>query len=126
MYLPESKDCGRVRWVDALDAFERLSPTAVVSGHKRDGDPDSSETSRARPYIQQFALAAEEAAGHQDLSEAMVALYPARTNRGVLLNSAKSVTLRRSNSAKTGPVLSAFAVERLQLAVLRRRPSQGP
>ncbi|MFG3061997.1 hypothetical protein ACGFYM_25955 [Streptomyces sp. NPDC048231] len=96
-------------------------------------------TSRARRYIQQFALAAEKAAGHEDLPKAMVALYPDRINRGVLLNSAKSVMLRRSKaipglevlprgafSAKTRPVLPALAVERLQLAVLRRRPSQGP
>jgi glyoxylase-like metal-dependent hydrolase (beta-lactamase superfamily II) len=53
MYLAESKDGGRVQWLDALDALdalgalERLAPTAVVSGHKRDGDLTARKTSRA-------------------------------------------------------------------------------
>jgi len=92
LYLAESKGTGRRDWLDALDTIERLAPTAVVAGHKRDGDPDSPEDiERTRRYIQQFDAAVEKAGNYQDLYEAMIALYPARINRGVLWNSAKSV-----------------------------------
>ncbi|GHH75229.1 MBL fold metallo-hydrolase [Streptomyces sulfonofaciens] len=92
LYLAESNGGGRAQWLDALSALERLSPSAVVSGHKRDGDPDSPhDIARTRRYIQQFDAAVGEAAGHLDLYEAMVAAYPERLNRGVLWNSAKSV-----------------------------------
>jgi glyoxylase-like metal-dependent hydrolase (beta-lactamase superfamily II) len=92
LYLAESQGSGRARWLEALDAVERLGPTAVVAGHKRDGDPDSpGDIARTRRYIQQFDAAAAKATGHLDLYEAMVAAYPDRLNRGVLWNSAKSV-----------------------------------
>ncbi|ETK38059.1 MBL fold metallo-hydrolase [Microbispora sp. ATCC PTA-5024] len=92
LYLAESKGNGRKEWLGALDAIESLRPAAVVSGHKRDGDPDSPEDiGRTRRYIEDFTAAAEKAGSHTDLYEAMVALYPDRRNRGVLWNSAKSV-----------------------------------
>lgn len=93
LYLAESKGSGRSHWLAALDTIEKLAPTAVVAGHKRDGDPDSPEDiARTRRYIQDFDAAAETAAGYQDLYDAMIALYPNRVNRGVLWNSAKAVT----------------------------------
>jgi hypothetical protein len=92
LYLAESKGAGRDQWLDALDTIERLGPTAVVSGHKRDGDPDSpDDIARTRGYIQQFDAAAGRAEGYRDLYEAMVTAYPGRLNRGVLWNSAKAV-----------------------------------
>ena len=92
LYLAESKGTGRRDWLDALDVIEGLAPTAVVAGHKRDGDPNSPEDiARTRRYIQQFDAAAEKADSYLDLYEAMAALYPDRINRGVLWNSAKSV-----------------------------------
>lgn len=92
LYLAESKGDGRARWLDALDTLERLAPTAVVSGHKRDGDPDSpQDIARTRHYIEQFGAEAAKATGHLDLYRAMVDLHPHRINRGVLWNSAKSV-----------------------------------
>jgi len=92
LYLAESKGTGRSDWLTALETLEKLAPTAVVSGHKRDGDPDSPEDiARTRRYIQDFDAAAQKAAGYQDLYDAMVTLYPDRLNRGVLWNSAKSV-----------------------------------
>jgi glyoxylase-like metal-dependent hydrolase (beta-lactamase superfamily II) len=93
LYLAESQGTGRSDWLAALDTIERLAPTAVVSGHKRDGDPDSPEDiARTRRYIQDFAAAAEKATGYLDLYEAMISRYPDRVNRGVLWNSAKAVT----------------------------------
>lgn len=92
LYLAESKGGGRSDWLAALGTIEKLAPTAVVSGHKRDGDPDSPEDiARTRRYIQDFDAAAEQASGYQELYDAMVELYPDRLNRGVLWNSAKSV-----------------------------------
>ncbi|MER6532879.1 MBL fold metallo-hydrolase [Streptomyces sp900105755] len=92
LYLAESEGTGRGDWLNVLDTIEKLAPTAVVSGHKRDGDPDDPEDiARTRRYIQDFDTAAEKATGYQDLYDAMVALYPDRLNRGVLWNSAKSV-----------------------------------
>ncbi|MFJ2649159.1 MBL fold metallo-hydrolase [Streptomyces sp. NPDC087420] len=90
MYLAESKGNARDSWLNALDVVEELAPTAVVSGHKREGDPDSPEDiARTRRYIQDFSAAVEKANDYSDLYEAMVTLYPEHVNRGVLWNSAK-------------------------------------
>ncbi|MFF4123316.1 MBL fold metallo-hydrolase [Microbispora rosea] len=93
LYMAESKGGGHRRWLDALDTIESLRPSAVVSGHKRDGDPDSpDDIARTRRYIEDFTAAVEKTGSHADLYEAVVALYPDRLNRGVLWNSAKAVT----------------------------------
>ena len=92
LYLAESKGAGRADWLAAIETIEKLAPTAVVAGHKRDGDPDSpDDIARTRRYIEDFGAAAEQAAGHQELYDAMVARYPDRLNRGVLWNSAQAV-----------------------------------
>jgi glyoxylase-like metal-dependent hydrolase (beta-lactamase superfamily II) len=90
MYLAESKGAGRESWLKALDTIEQLDPASVVSGHKRDGDPDSPEDiERTRRYIRDFSTATQEAKDFNELYETMIALYPDRVNRGVLWNSAK-------------------------------------
>jgi glyoxylase-like metal-dependent hydrolase (beta-lactamase superfamily II) len=92
LYLAESKGGGRQLWLDALDTIEGLQPAAAVSGHKRDGDPDSpGDVGRTRRYINDFTAAADEANTPTDLYEAMLARYPGRVNRGVLWNSAEAV-----------------------------------
>ncbi|MFF2522023.1 MBL fold metallo-hydrolase [Streptomyces liangshanensis] len=91
LYLAESKGDGWKKWLDALAVIESLHPAAVVSGHKRDGDPDSpQDIARTRQYIQEFTAAAKDSDSFIDLYNAMVARYPLRVNRGVLWNSAKS------------------------------------
>lgn len=91
LYLGEAKGNGVRDWLAALDTIEKLQPSAVIAGHKRDGDADSPENiGRTRRYIQDFTAAAENAGTFADLYEAMVELYPNRVNRGVLWNSAKS------------------------------------
>jgi len=91
LYLAEAKGSGTREWLGALDTIEQLSPSAVVAGHKRDGDADSPENiGKTRRYIEDFIAAAEKARSFTDLYEAMVARYPGRVNRGVLWNSAKS------------------------------------
>ena len=92
LYLAESKGDGTRHWLDALDIIEELRPSVVVSGHKRDGDPDSPEDiGRTRRYIEDFAAEAEKAADYTALYEAMAERYPSRLNLGVLWNSAKAV-----------------------------------
>ena len=91
VYLVEAKGSGRQQWLGALDAIERLRPSAVVAGHKRDGDADGPEyIGRTRRYIEDFTAAAEKASSFTDLYEAMIALYPDRVNRAVPWHSAKA------------------------------------
>ena len=91
LYLVEAKGSGRQEWLDALDTIERLQPSAVVAGHKRDGDADSpGNIGKTRRYIEDFSAAVEKARNYNDLYEAMVALYPGRINRAVIWHSAKA------------------------------------
>ena len=91
LYLVEAKGSGRQQWLGALDAIDRLRPSAVVAGHKRDGGADSPEyIGRTRRYIEDFTAAAEKASSFTDLYEAMIALYPDRVNRAVPWHSAKA------------------------------------
>jgi glyoxylase-like metal-dependent hydrolase (beta-lactamase superfamily II) len=91
LYLVEAKGNGRQEWLDALDTIEGLQPSAVVAGHKRDGDVDSPENvGKTRRYIEDFSAAVEKARNFNDLYEAMVALYPGRVNRAVIWHSAKA------------------------------------
>ena len=90
-YLVEAKGSGGQEWLDALDTVERLNPSAVVAGHKRDGGADSPEyIGRTRRYIEDFTAAAEQAGSFADLYEAMIVLYPDRVNRAVPWHSAKA------------------------------------
>jgi glyoxylase-like metal-dependent hydrolase (beta-lactamase superfamily II) len=91
LYLVEAKGSGGQEWLDALDTVERLNPSAVVAGHKRDGGADSPEyIGRTRRYIEDFTAAAEQAGSFADLYEAMIVLYPDRVNRAVPWHSAKA------------------------------------
>ncbi|MEU1528148.1 MBL fold metallo-hydrolase [Streptomyces fagopyri] len=91
LYLGEAKGDATDHWLRALDVIEALRPSAVVSGHKRDGDPDSpDDVGRTRRYIEDFTAAAATANDHMDLYTSMLRLYPDRVNRGVLWNSAKT------------------------------------
>jgi ABC-type phosphate/phosphonate transport system ATPase subunit len=61
------------------------------TGHKQDGDPDSTENiGKTRRYIQDFSAAVEKADNFTDLYEAMLAVYPGRVNRAVIWHSAKA------------------------------------
>ncbi|RKN13573.1 MBL fold metallo-hydrolase [Micromonospora musae] len=92
LYMAESTGDGSRRWLDALDTLDGLRPTAVVSGHKRDGDPHSpDDIGRTRRYIEDFAATREGAANYQELYDSVLALYPGRDNRGVLWNSVKAI-----------------------------------
>ena len=90
-YLVEFLDDRRQPWLDALDTLEELHPAAVVAGHKRDGDPDSTaDIGRTRRYLQDFIAAAENTSTNVALYEAMLERYPNRVNRSMLWNSAQA------------------------------------
>ncbi|MEV6369585.1 MBL fold metallo-hydrolase [Micromonospora musae] len=92
LYMAESTGDGGQRWLDALDTLDGLGPTAVVSGHKRDGDPHSpDDIGRTRGYLEDFAAAREKAANYQELYDSVLARHPGRENRGVLWNSVKAI-----------------------------------
>jgi glyoxylase-like metal-dependent hydrolase (beta-lactamase superfamily II) len=94
LYLGEAKGHLPEEWLAALDTIEALEPRAVVSGHKRDGDPDSpADIDRTRRYIEDFVHAAERAGDVTAVYDAMVEQYPGRVNRGVLWNSIKTYLL---------------------------------
>jgi hypothetical protein len=91
LYLGEAKGHRPEEWLAALDTIEALEPRVVVSGHKRDGDPDSpADIDRTRRYIEDFVHAAERVDDVMAVYDAMVERYPGRVNRGVLWNSVRT------------------------------------
>ena len=91
LYLAESDAIGRRSWLTALDTIERLSPRAVVAGHRRPERTDDPKIlEETRQYIRDFdALAARTATTLQLYTE-MTARYPDRFNRGALWGSARA------------------------------------
>ena len=82
----------RDEWLAALDTIESLNPSAVVAGHKRPERADSPHiVGETRGYIRDFDQIAENTSTAQQLYDQMLALYPARLNRGPLWSSARAV-----------------------------------
>jgi glyoxylase-like metal-dependent hydrolase (beta-lactamase superfamily II) len=84
---------GWERWLQSLDAVEKLDPQMIVAGHKR---PESSdrEASRmldeTRSYISDFAQGAERLDSAEELIQLMKSKYPDFGNDWTLHFSAKS------------------------------------
>ncbi len=92
LHLSESPRELRRQWLAALDAIESLGPGAVVAGHKRPGRADSPAIiEETRRYISDFDRIAEDARTALQLYEQVLALYPARINRGALWSSARAL-----------------------------------
>jgi glyoxylase-like metal-dependent hydrolase (beta-lactamase superfamily II) len=90
-YLTESDAGGRAAWLAALDAIEKLDPTAVVAGHKRDGLPDDPAILEAtRRYILDFEEALARTSTAVELYAEMTGRYPDRFNRGAVWGSARA------------------------------------
>jgi glyoxylase-like metal-dependent hydrolase (beta-lactamase superfamily II) len=92
---------GWERWLQSLDAIEKLSPKMIVAGHRK---PESSdhEASRmldeTRSYINDFADGAQRLDGATELVESMKSKYPDFGNRWTLHFSAQSWFSRRQAS----------------------------
>lgn len=91
LYLAESDAVGRRSWLTALDAIEKLSPRAVVAGHKRpERADDPAILEETRQYIRDFEALAARTATPLELYTEMTARYPDRVNRGALWGSARA------------------------------------
>lgn len=92
---------GWERWLQSLDAIEKLSPKMIVAGHRK---PESSdhEASRmldeTRSYINDFAEGAQRLDSATELVESMKSKYPDFGNRWTLHFSAQSWFSRRQAS----------------------------
>jgi glyoxylase-like metal-dependent hydrolase (beta-lactamase superfamily II) len=90
-YLAESDAAGRRSWLAALDTIEKLSPRAVVAGHKRAARADDPTIlEETRQYIRDFEALAARTATALELYTEMTARYPDRFNRGALWGSARA------------------------------------
>ncbi|MEV4449390.1 MBL fold metallo-hydrolase [Streptomyces mirabilis] len=84
-YLSESADGGRAKWLQALDAVERLAPRHVVCGHKNKALPDSPATiEETRQYIRDADRLLKETTSQIEFFDAMCSLHPERLNRAVV------------------------------------------
>ena len=91
LYLAESDAIGRRSWLTALDTIERLSPRAVVAGHRRPERTDDPKIlEETRQYIRDFEALAASTATALELYTEMTARYPDRFNRGALWGSARA------------------------------------
>jgi glyoxylase-like metal-dependent hydrolase (beta-lactamase superfamily II) len=91
LYLAESDAGGRRSWLTALDTIEKLSPRAVVAGHKRPERADDPKIlEETRQYIRDFEALAARTATPLELYTEMTARYPDRVNRGALWGSARA------------------------------------
>lgn len=91
LYLAESDAVGRRSWLTALDTIEKLSPRAVVAGHKRPERADDPKIlEETRQYIRDFDALAARTATPLELYTEMTARYPDRVNRGALWGSARA------------------------------------
>lgn len=91
LYLAESDAGGRRSWLTALDTIEKLSPRAVVAGHKRPERADDPKIlEETRQYILDFEALAARTATPLELYTEMTARYPDRVNRGALWGSARA------------------------------------
>ena len=91
LYLAESDAIGRRSWLTALDTIERLSPRAVVAGHRRPERTDDPKIlEETRQYIRDFDALAARTTTTLELYTEMTARYPDRFNRGALWGSARA------------------------------------
>ena len=92
LYLAESDPQRRREWIAALDTIESLNPRAVIAGHKRPGNADSSKIiEETRQYIRDFDRIAGTTTTARELYDKMLELYPDRVNPWALWLSAHAV-----------------------------------
>ena len=93
LYLAESDAGGRRSWLTALDTIEKLSPRAVVAGHKRpEARDDEAERilNGTRSYIQDFAAAVSSSGTVEQIVGVMRSKYPDHGNLTTFLFSASA------------------------------------
>ena len=88
------------RWIESVDAIERLEPNIVVAGHKTPGARDD-EPKRildsTRAYIESFARTAKTASSAPEIVSQMTELYPHHGNPTTLWYSAAAAIKARDS-----------------------------
>ena len=92
------------RWIESLDAIERLHPRIVVAGHKKpEVDDDATRIlDGSRAYIRDFAEAAGSAGSVQEIIGTMQANYPDHGNLTTLHYAAGAAFKARAPSKAIG------------------------
>ena len=92
------------RWIESIDAIERLDPDIVVAGHKTSGARDD-EPKRilddTRAYIESFARAAKNTSSAPEIVRQMTELYPHHGNPTTLWFSAAAAIKTRDRETLT-------------------------
>lgn len=97
VYLSESADGGREKWLTALDTVEHLTPRHVVCGHKNKELADSPATiEETRQYIRDVDRLLEETTSRTAFFEAVCSLYPDRLNPAVVWLTANALIQQQS------------------------------
>ena len=84
---------GWQRWLQSLDAIEKLSARTIVAGHRKPESSDHEATrmlDETRSYMSDFAEGAQRLDGADELVELMKTKYPDFGNRWTLHFSAQS------------------------------------
>jgi glyoxylase-like metal-dependent hydrolase (beta-lactamase superfamily II) len=91
---------GWQRWLESLDAIEKLSPRMIVAGHRKPESSDYEATrmlDETRSYISDFADGAKRFDSAKELAELMKSKYPDFGNRWTLHFSAQSWFARKQS-----------------------------
>jgi ribonuclease BN (tRNA processing enzyme) len=93
LMLAESPNAQKRReWIAALGKIESLKPRAVIAGHKRPGNEDSSRIiEETRQYIRDFDRATETASTARELYDQMLKMHPNRMNPTALWASVRAM-----------------------------------
>ena len=86
LYLAESADGGRDKWLSAIDIVENLAPRWIVAGHKnKDLDDSAARTiSQTRDYLNSADELLSQHSTALGFFNAMVERFPDRLNPGAL------------------------------------------
>ncbi len=93
------------RWIESVEAIERLDPNIVVAGHKMPGARDDEPTrilNDTRAYIESFAKAAKTASSAPEIVRLMTELYPHHGNPTTLWFSA-AAAIKARDGKTTSP-----------------------
>ena len=90
-YLSETDTKSRLEWISTLDKLEALKPKAVVAGHKvPENDDDPRIIGETRQYLRDFNRLNTATTTARELYDAMLEIYPDRTNPGSLWGAASA------------------------------------
>jgi glyoxylase-like metal-dependent hydrolase (beta-lactamase superfamily II) len=97
MMTAYTDDAAREAWIANLDTITAMSPSTVVSGHKRVDAPDTPDTlEQSRQYLRDFTRVASEQETVDGIVGEMLKLHGDRDNPYALWLSARRIIANRS------------------------------